>query len=161
MAARRFGLGGAAVGSAVLLVLLGFALGRATRGGVPAAAPAPELAAYMAGAQHHTHKLGLAIQAENALLARFYLHELEEVFEQVQELFPEHGGHAVAELSQLVSARRLPKLRERIESEDWDDAAGEFSGLIEACNGCHAVTEHAFIEIQVTNANPFNQAFEK
>jgi hypothetical protein len=119
----------------------------------------PELATYMGGLQHHTHKLDLAIRSENAELAGFYLHEVEEISEQVEDLFPRHDGHAVAELVRTVLEPRLVELRSSLEESSWEDAGKSVSGLIEACNQCHAATGHGFIHIERTAGNPFNQSF--
>ena len=44
-----------------------------------------ELVEYMTRLQYFSHKVGLSIQAKNEPLARFYLHELEEIIEKLKE----------------------------------------------------------------------------
>jgi hypothetical protein len=144
---------------AALLLLAGFALGRGMRMPPPASTPAPELATYMSEVQHRTHKLDLALQARNRQLALFYLHELRETFETIEQLFPEHDGQAVTALTRAVAEARLPALEERIRSASWEGTTSEFALLLEACNSCHAATQHGFIEIRSTASNPFNQSF--
>lgn len=142
------------VAAVVLLLAAGFALVRSSGRRLE-----PELASYMGELQHHTHKLNLAVESENAILAGFYLHEVEEVCEQIERLFPRHDGHAVAELARAMLEPQLLALRGSVESSDWDRARAGVSGLIAGCNGCHAAAEHGFIRIEVTNGNPFNQSF--
>ena len=125
------------------------------------ALPEPELAGYMADLQHHTHKLNLSIAAENAELADFYLHEVAEVAEQVERLFPQHDGVAVAALVQSLLLPRLGALREALGAARWDEARSGLSDLVAGCNACHAAAGHGFIRVEVTDANPFNQSFSK
>jgi hypothetical protein len=145
-----------AIAAGMLVIAAGFALVRA-RDHQPA--PPPELATYMAALQHHTHKLNLSIQAENAALAGFYLREVEEASEQIEQLFPEHDGFPVAALVHAQLDPRLAALNEAIEGTRWDDAQSGLSDLIAGCNGCHAAAAHGFIKVEVTTANPFNQSF--
>ncbi len=140
----------------MLAVAAGFAFVRA-RGRPPT--PPPELATYMATLQHHTHKLNLSIQAENAALAGFYLREVEEASEQIEQRFPEHDGFPVAALVHAQLDPRLAALNEAIEGARWDQARNGLSDLIAGCNGCHAAAAHGFIRVEVTTANPFNQSF--
>lgn len=125
------------------------------------ALPEPELAGYMADLQHHTHKLNLSIEAENAELAAFYLHEVAEVAEQVEQLFPQHDGVAVAALVKGLLLPRLGALRLALDASRWDEARSGLAGLVAGCNACHAAAGHGFIRVEVTDANPFNQSFAK
>jgi len=150
-------LTGGLIGAGVLLLAAGIALVRASREpGVE-----PELAAYMGDLQHHTHKLDLSIQAENAALAEFYLHEVREASEQIEQLFPQHDGVPVADLVRAMLDPRLVALRSAVESERWDEARSGLSDLIASCNACHAAAGHGFIQVEPTSANPFNQSFAR
>jgi len=139
-------------------LVLAFALGwvRASR-----PAPEPELAATMSELQHHTHKLTLSIEAENDALAEFYLHEVGEVAEQLERLFPEHDGIPVAALARELLAPRLDALRGALSRAQWDEARSGLAALIAACNACHAAAGHGFIRVEVGTANPFHQSFAK
>ena len=125
------------------------------------ALPEPELAGYMADLQHHTHKLNLSIEAENTELAAFYLHEVEEVAEQVVRLFPQHDGAAVAAMVRSLLLPRIGALRATIDGARWDEARMGVVDLVAGCNACHAAAGHGFIRVEVTDANPFNQSFAK
>ncbi len=144
--------------AASLLLAAAFARVRADEGPL---LPEPELAGFMADLQHHTHKLDLSIAAENPELAGFYLHEVEEVAEQVERLFPHYDGAAVAALVRSLLLPRLGTLRVSIEAARWDEARSGLSDLVASCNACHAAAGHGFIRVEVTDANPFNQSFAK
>ena len=145
----------ASLAAGVVLLVGGFALVRSAR----RSDLEPELAIYMGELQHHTHKLNLAIQSENVALADFYLHEVEEVAEQIEQLFPQHDGHRVGDLARAILEPQLVALRTTLERSNWDQSRTGFSSLIAACNQCHSATSHGFIRIEATTANPFNQSF--
>jgi hypothetical protein len=148
---------GAAVASALLL-----AAGSAWLwGNGERMAIAPELADYMSHLQHHTHKLTLSVEAENDALAEFYLHEVGEVSEQIEHLFPEHDGIPVATLARELLDPQLAALDSALEASRWDAAKSGIDSLIDACNDCHAAAGHAFIRVERTSANPFNQSFAR
>ena len=77
----------AVVAAVALLLAAGFAW-------VSARAPAvePELATYMAELQHHTHKLTLFDRRREPRAGRVDLHEVGEIAEQIERLFPAHDG---------------------------------------------------------------------
>jgi len=154
--ARARVLATAAAAAAALLLAAGFAWVRA-RDARPALEP--ELTSSMSDLQHHTHKLTLSIEAENGALAGFYLHEVGEIVEQVEQLFPEHDGVPVARLARELLDPRLAELRDALARSRWDEARSGLGELVAACNGCHAATGHGFIRVEVTTANPFNQSF--
>jgi hypothetical protein len=145
----------ASLAAGVVLLVGGFALVRSAR----RSDLEPELAIYMGELQHHTHKLNLAIQSENVALADFYLHEVEEVAVQIEQLFPQHDGHRVGDLARAILEPQLVALRTTLERSNWDESRAGFSSLIAACNQCHSATSHGFIRIEATTANPFNQSF--
>jgi hypothetical protein len=134
-----------------------------TLGWVRARQPAsePELAGYMSDLQHHTHKLTLSIEAENAALAEFYLHELGEVAEQIEQLVPEHDGIPVSDLAARLLDPRLVALRGALARGRWDEAKSGLGELVAACNDCHAAAGHGFIRVEVRTANPSSQSFAK
>ena len=146
----------AAAAAAALLLAAGFAWVRASE-----PAPAPELASFMSDLQHHTHKLTLSIDAENAALAEFYLHEVGEIAEQIERLFPQHDGVPVAELAHELLEPRLAALDGALERLRWDEAKSGLGELVAACNDCHAAAGHGFIRVEVSTANPFNQSFAR
>ena len=155
----RIGTLVAAAGVAAVLLLA--ATVARLQAGEHAATPEAELAGYMADLQHHTHKLNLSIEAENGELAAFYLHEVEEVVEQVEQLFPHYEGVAVTALVKSLLRPRLAPLQAALDGSHWDEARSGLADLVAGCNGCHAAAEHGFIRVEITDANPFNQSFAK
>lgn len=154
MGARRVAT--AWIAASLVLVL---AAGVASVRGRPVPLAPPELATYMGDLQRHTHKLMLSIDAENAALSAFYLHEVHEIAEQVEALFPEHDGVPVAALVGELLAPRVAALRGTLETGAWEAARGELGQLVDGCNACHAAAGHGFIRVELTTANPFNQSF--
>jgi hypothetical protein len=145
----------AAVASASLVLVLAAGIGSVRSG----PAVAPELATTMGHLQRHTHKLMLSVDAENAALAAFYLHEVEEIAEQLEALFPEHDGVPVAELASELLEPRIVALNGALEGGDWELARDGLAGLVDGCNACHQAAAHDFIRVELTTANPFNQSF--
>jgi hypothetical protein len=151
---RAFASGAAA--ASALLLAVGFAWVRASDG---RAAVEPELASYMSELQQQTHKLNLAIEAENVALAGFYLHEVGEVGEQIQLLFPEHDELPVAALARELLDPRIRAVRAPLERAQWEQAKLRLGELVAACNDCHTAAGHGFIRVELTTANPFSQSF--
>lgn len=121
----------------------------------------PELAVYMSDMQRWAHKAALSINAQNAPLADFYLHELEETVEAVQEEVPEYEGHAIGPLTEQMLVPSLEALDEAVDAEDWRAAAQRLGAVAQSCNQCHAATAHGFVEIQLDDlANPYAQSFK-
>ena len=116
----------------------------------------PGLAALMAQLQVYTHKLDLSAQAGNEQLVAFYLHELEELTEEIVEGVPEYDGHAIGDLTAAMLAPVIDGIEDALQDGSGDAAMDK---LVDACNACHRATEHGYIVIKRTNANPFNQVF--
>ena len=117
----------------------------------------PELAAYMGDMARFLHKFELSVRALNGELAGFYLHELEELAEDIGENVPEYDGHRVGELTLQML---LPAI-ESVESEIKNGmvSADQAEGVRNACNSCHLATDHGFVVIESPKTNPFNQTF--
>ncbi len=120
----------------------------------------PELASYMGSLQRHTLKCGLAIQSGNKELVEFYLHEIEETLEEIEERIPEHDGIVIAKRSQNFMTPKLKQFDRSVDSGDWKRIKSDYKGLVAGCNDCHQATEHGFIRISPEiPANPYNQEF--
>lgn len=119
----------------------------------------PELAAAMESMQYYTHKLMLAIEADNSELAGFYLHELEELAEDVADDIPQYEGHQIGALVQSVLLPGIEALEDRLASGQRASIEDGLDNLIASCNACHASTAHGYIVIQRTDANPYMQDF--
>lgn len=120
----------------------------------------PELAAYMSTMQYYTAKLDYSIQAENKELADFYLHELEEALEKIEEDVTTYEGYEIAELSEKLLMPQIEQLEVVMGTEQWSKIDRKFELLINSCNKCHSNTDHAFINIaRAPESSPYNQDF--
>jgi hypothetical protein len=119
----------------------------------------PGLAVLMERMQTYTHKLQLSIDARNAPLADFYLHELEETTEFVVGNIERYREFPVAELVKEMLLPMIEQLEEVLEEREWAASEARFTDLIRACNGCHQFTGRGFIHIAPAVGNPFAQDF--
>jgi hypothetical protein len=118
-----------------------------------------ELSPYMALLQHHTHKLGLALQAKNQPLASFYMEEVEETADIIQKKFPTYDKLAVGALMNAMLVPSIAPLEKSIKASSWAVSNASYTKLIDSCNACHTAAQHNFIKITVPTTNPFNQSF--
>lgn len=126
------------------------------------AAEEPELANFMATMQYHTHKLALSIEASNADLAKFYLHELEEATETVINEVSTYEGHEISTLTETMLEPQFDPVDEAVESADWEKAKEKLMDLTDSCNACHQSTDHGFVAVEPGfDNNPWNQNFEQ
>jgi hypothetical protein len=114
----------------------------------------------MTALQTHTHKLQLSLEAGNGRLADFYLHEMEELLEEIGEI-EEYDGYPVGQLASAMLEPAMEALEAAVDDGDIAAAAGApFDALLNACNACHTATEHGFIVIARNSSNPYLQSFE-
>jgi len=123
-----------------------------------ASADEPGLATLMGRLQVYVQKLDLSVQNNNKQLIGFYLHELEESAEEIQDDIPSYDGFPVG---QLTGSKLMPRI-EALEHAVKNDADIELKmqALIDSCNECHEATDHGYIKINRMTSNPFNQSFE-
>ena len=126
-----------------------------------------ELAPYMTRLQTLTHKLSLSIDHSNHRLAEFYLYESLEALEDIKTDVPEYRGQPVALLVDRLATPAYKALQAAIDADSAGPTGSEtrspaaFKALIQSCNQCHAVTQHAFIKIPApSGVNPFLQDFK-
>ena len=115
------------------------------------------LVAKMGYLQRHLHKLDLSVQAENAELAGYYIHELEELVEELAQAGVVYEGHQVGTLTESMLTPAIEALESALETGDNADAA--VGGLVAQCNACHVATERPWMKIERARSNPFNQDF--
>lgn len=149
--------------SLLVLFLISGSLGCASQETEGTAEESPEeveLASQMADLQRWTHKTVLALDARNAELADFYLHEVEETVERIQEDVPTYEGHPVAELSQQILVPNVDALDKALDERAWPTVDARVQELAQSCNRCHRETDHGFIQVDLdTVQNPFPQDF--
>lgn len=119
----------------------------------------PELAEAMSRMQYYTHKLTLSVEAENAELTGFYIHEMEELADEIVGDIPEYEGHEIGRLVESMLVPEIEALEERIDGDDWAEASASIDDLILSCNNCHTATDHGFVVIERPADNPFMQSF--
>lgn len=122
---------------------------------------APALHLLMGYMQRYHHKLLYAVQAENKELAGFYLHELEELSEDINEHIDEYDGHPVGRLTTTMLLPVIEETEATLDENNWPAVRNQVSIITQACNNCHSATDHGYIRIQhQPEQNPFNQTFE-
>jgi hypothetical protein len=128
-------------------------------GTAPALGDPPGLAVLMERMQTYTHKLQLSIEARNGPLADFYLHELEETSEFIADHVEHYGEYPVGQLTREMLLPMIEQLEDTVEAGKWEASEMRFTDLIRACNACHLVTAHGFIQVAPAAGNPFAQDF--
>lgn len=128
---------------------------------VSAAQAEPELAIAMSQLQYFSHKLALSVEARNAELAGFYLHEVEEVAESIRDEIPDYEGYPIGPLVDSMLMPQIEALEDNLDTPAWDAAAEGLGAVVEGCNACHAATDHGFIVIELAaGSNPYMQSFQ-
>lgn len=117
-----------------------------------------DLVKHMGTMQYMAHKAGLSIDARNQPLADFYVHEIEEIIEEL-ETVQSFDGHPIGELVESMLLPGFENLEGAVKSGDWEAATQRFDDMLSACNSCHETTAHAYVRIQRSRSNPFMQSF--
>lgn len=119
-----------------------------------------ELAPVMGRLQVYANKLWFAGNAANWELAGFYVHEIEEAFEQIEEHDIIENGVEISDAIKEWGLTPLERMEAVIKSSDKNGFSAEYDVMISNCNGCHVVTRHNFIKITRPQIPAFsNQAF--
>jgi hypothetical protein len=122
----------------------------------------PETAVLMAQVQIHHAKLYYAGHARNWELAAYSLHEINEALQAVQT-FNDQFEDFPTPLSEVVPSLVGPPLGEihgAIRARDGARFDAAFKSLTAACNACHAMLKHGFIQVREPAAADFtNQDF--
>jgi hypothetical protein len=106
-----------------------------------------ELAVLMLRMQMYMNKLWFAGSNENWELAGFYVHELEEVMEEIEEGEYEEDGYPIYRLIKDWGIKPLEKLEASVEQKDKVLFQEKYNSQILSCNGCHSSVKHQFINI--------------
>lgn len=117
-----------------------------------------ELSSLMLRQQIHMDKLYWAGKAKNWPLAAFYAHELHETLETITKAKIVDEGVNVSALANPMLAGALGGLASAVKNKRGFVAA--YEATVQACNGCHTATKHAYIRIQVPTRPIFtNQVY--
>lgn len=120
-----------------------------------------ELVSRMGGLQYFLHKTGLSLREGNFRLAQFYLHEMEEVFEEIAEV-KSYDGHPVGRMSGEIIDEAFETLEKAVKHEKRGASRRAYADMIKACNKCHTATDHGFIKVRdQSGRNPYMQSFGK
>ena len=117
-----------------------------------------DLVSNMSRLQYFTHKLGLAVSAGNKELQGYYVHEVEEVVEDLSEIRDFDG----IPISDLVNTLLMPKLADverSVKSGDAAAADGAYEAMLNACNRCHQTANRPYIRIERESQTPYLQSF--
>jgi hypothetical protein len=121
----------------------------------------PELALMMSHLQRYSHKAFLAADARNAPLADFYLHETEEVIEQIVREVPGYEGYPVGSMMAALMERPLEELEQTVREGRWSEVRPRVEAVVASCNTCHVSTDHAYLVMTpgLEAADTYNQDF--
>ena len=86
------------------------------------------------------------------------MHELEEAVEEVVDDIESYDGFPVGKLTASMMPGPIEALENAV--EQGGDADKAMDRLVQACNACHASTDHGYIRITRARNNPFNQSFD-
>ena len=127
--------------------ILALALVAAPAGASPSEGEGPSLGVTMSRVQDLAADLWFALDAGNLPLANYFVHELEEAFEDVQEHHVTHNEVALAPHLKVVlgeggAIESLEAARKR--GEGVPEA---YDALTKACSSCHAATGHPYLKV--------------
>ncbi len=111
---------------------------------------APGLGELMNTNQLYIQKLANDIATGNWDYADFHMHELEEIFERIEELH-NHHDELVQPADVQLKAFIFPafeKLESAIDAKDKTIAEKEYLNLKSGCNNCHKANNMAYIVIE-------------
>jgi len=107
-----------------------------------------EVAEIMGRLERHMTKWWAAGAAGNADLAAFYLHEMEEAFEELAEAGVEEEGVDVSAQVKVFGLPVIEALERRLRQEGVAAMHADAAMLVANCNGCHVATHHPYIRLR-------------
>ncbi|MCB0794344.1 MAG: hypothetical protein KDB88_06370 [Flavobacteriales bacterium] len=118
-----------------------------------------ELAVMMGRLHHFAMKLHAAGSANDLELARFYHHEMHEVFEGLEDGRIMDEGKDISALVAQYGRPSLDAMGAHLQEEDSAGFSAMYDGLLQSCNACHAASDHAFIRVVAPVRVPNGQVF--
>lgn len=111
--------------------------------------------------QRFGSKLWFAGEYQNWELAAFYIHEIEEVIEELEASDIQEEGQNIAELVAKLPAPALLDVEEGVLAKDHRRFQQGYHRLVNACNSCHVATKKPFIQIGIpAKSSMANQIFQ-
>ena len=90
-----------------------------------------------------------AAKANNWGLAKYHIHELIEAQEIAEVTRPKYSKQL-----KLFEDNYIKKLRNSIEAKDWKLFKTRYTQTTNACNNCHKVNGHPYIQYQLPKEEP-------
>jgi hypothetical protein len=107
----------------------------------------PGLHSLMTELQHRHASLWFAGEAENWLLADYFLHELEELTEKIEALHPVYDEIPVAQLLRGHTLPPIEGLEAAVKAGDPIAFERGYDQLTQGCNSCHVASDRGFMVI--------------
>lgn len=119
-----------------------------------------ELAVLMGRMQLYMNKLYFAGINGNDELRDFYIHELEEITEEIEDGEVMHEGVNISQNMQMYGSAQLKAFEEAV-ADNSKDFKSAYNGFVNACNSCHTASKYPFIIIKEPTKPVFdNQVYE-
>ena len=80
-------------------------------------------------------------------MTEFYLHELEEVMEEVVDAKIIDEGNNISTLMETYGLDIVERASTQMPGASEEVFAEQYHALIESCNSCHVVGDHKYIKI--------------
>jgi hypothetical protein len=120
----------------------------------------PGLGEFMSSAQVQHAKLWFAGTQGNWKLAVFELDEMKETFEDAARFYPTDKDLPIGEMIKQNIEPAFEQLKKAIDGKNVGGFQTAYDLMTEACNTCHAGTQHEFIRLQRPTAPPLtNQIY--
>lgn len=114
----------------------------------------PGLHSLMMEFQHRHATVWFAGEARNWPLTDYFLHEMEELVEDIGEFHPVWRDLRVADMLADVTVPAIEAMEDAVDAGDLNAFVSAYDQLTMACNGCHAPADKAAIVIQRPTSPP-------
>jgi hypothetical protein len=108
-----------------------------------------ELALPMSNMQRYMDKLYFAGTEQNWKLAEFYLHEIHEQVEAIEEAHITEDGLNLSQLAPEHLETQIQSCSHVAREHDAGAFLEHYHTLVNQCNACHLTTRHGFIQIRI------------
>jgi hypothetical protein len=106
-----------------------------------------EVAVYMDRLHRFSNKLYFAAASGHQETVDFYIHEMEEVMEELAEAGVEEDGFDISDNIQLFGIEGLKEFRESFASKGPEAVKEYHQALIVRCNACHQASGHGYLRM--------------
>ncbi|MDQ3102124.1 MAG: hypothetical protein M3R08_12100 [Bacteroidota bacterium] len=108
-----------------------------------------EVAIIMGRIQRFHQKFWIAARAQNAPLAQFYLHEMEEAMEEIADAQLHDDGVDISTNMRTYGLAMNKHLQTILENQGVDQLLTGSGSLVKACNSCHVASGYEMIKIRI------------